>query len=127
MKHCLVIDDSEVIRKVGRRIFEDLGFETSEAMDASSAIERCREDMPDAILLDCDIPDQGGAEFLRALRVTKAGRVPVVLYLMTENNVAQITEALDAGATDFLMKPIDRDSVAAKLDELGSNEQEGTA
>jgi two-component system chemotaxis response regulator CheY len=47
------------------------------------------------------------------------GDAPTVLYMMTENNLAKISEALEAGTTDFLMKPIDRDQVEAKFTEMG--------
>ena len=52
MKSCLVVDDSSVIRKVARRILEDLDFEVSEAEDGQQALEFCRQFMPDLILVD---------------------------------------------------------------------------
>ncbi|CAN0604949.1 unnamed protein product, partial [Ectocarpus sp. 12 AP-2014] len=52
MKTCLVVDDSSVIRKVARRILEDLQFEVLEAADGQEALEKCREAMPDSIFLD---------------------------------------------------------------------------
>jgi len=119
MTHCLVVDDSQVIRDVGQRIFQELGFSTSEAADAATALDMCADTAPDIILLDADIPETGGIEFLRALRLTSNGRATIVLFLMTENEVAVITEALSAGASDFILKPIDRDSVAEKLNEMG--------
>jgi len=119
MKHCLVVEDSQVVRKVARRIFESLGFKTSEAEDPQAALAQCKAEMPDAILFDADIPGANGVEFLRTLRRTPGGRAPAVLYLMTENDVAHIKEALDAGASDFLMKPIDRDQVEAKIAQMG--------
>ena len=52
MNYCLVVDDSEVIRKVARRILEGLHFEISEAENGLQAIEMCKTRTPDAILLD---------------------------------------------------------------------------
>ena len=52
MKHCLVVDDSSVIRKVARCILEELSFEISEAENGQEALDRCRTQMPDAVLLD---------------------------------------------------------------------------
>jgi len=124
MTHCLVVDDSQVIRDVGQRIFQELGFSTSEAVDAETALGMCADRAPDIILLDADIPETGGIEFLRALRLTSNGRAIVVLFLMTENEVAVITEALAAGASDYILKPIDRESVAEKLNEMGVNSTE---
>src|SRR5262249_13196832 len=56
MKTCLVVDDSSVIRKVARRILEGLEFEIAEAEDGEQALEACRASMPDAVLLDWNMP-----------------------------------------------------------------------
>ena len=56
MKSCLVVDDSRVIRKVARRILEDMKFEISEAGDGLEALQSVRRAMPDAILLDWAMP-----------------------------------------------------------------------
>lgn len=127
MRHGLVVEDSEVVRKVARRILEVLGFETSEADDVQTALDFCQKTMPDFILLDADLPLAGGVAFLRALRKLPNGKVPTVLCLLTEHSVSQITEALEAGATDFLMKPIDREHVEAKLNDMGAVPVSGNA
>lgn len=76
MKHCLVVDDSSVIRKVARRILEDLSFEISEAEDGGAALDACRKHMPDAVLLDWNMPVMDGLEFLGQLRKLGAARTP---------------------------------------------------
>lgn len=119
MTHCMVIDDSSIIRKVVRRILEELRFEISEADGAAAALEQCRIAMPDAILLDANMPDMSGLDFLQALRQLVGGRTPVVLYCSTENDVPGITEAIEAGASEFMLKPFDRDTLVDKLAELG--------
>ena len=68
MKHCLVVDDSAVIRKVARRILEELRFTTSEAENGREALDQCRMQMPDAVLLDWNMPVMDGIAFLVALR-----------------------------------------------------------
>ena len=60
-----------------------------------------------------------GIEFLRALRSEKQGQRPVVVFCTTENDVAHITEALGAGADEYIMKPFDRDIIEAKFAEVG--------
>jgi len=119
MKSCLVVDDSRVIRKVACRIMNDLGFETAEAEDGITALESCRAHMPEMILLDWSMPNMSGVEFLKALRREREGAKPVVVFCTTENDVAHITEAMGAGANDYVMKPFDRDSLAAKLADVG--------
>ena len=65
MKHCLVVDDSAVIRKVARRILEELHFTASEAENGRDALDQCRMSMPDAVLLDWNMPVMDGIAFLR--------------------------------------------------------------
>jgi two-component system, chemotaxis family, chemotaxis protein CheY len=119
MKTCLVVDDSSVIRKVARRILEGLDFEISEAENGQEAIVACREQIPDAILLDWNMPKMDGYEFLRALRRLPGGDKPKVVFCTSEHDVAQIARAMHAGADDFLMKPFDRDHVKAKFESIG--------
>jgi two-component system, chemotaxis family, chemotaxis protein CheY len=119
VKTCLVVDDSRVIRKVARRIIEDLGFETAEAADGVEAMAWCRTAMPEAILLDWNMPVMDGLEFLKQLRREPNGHVPVVVFCTVENDLAHITQALDAGADEYIMKPFDREIVEAKFQEVG--------
>jgi two-component system, chemotaxis family, chemotaxis protein CheY len=119
LKRCLVVDDSRVIRKVACRILEQLHFVAEEAEDAASALESCRAKMPDAILLDGQLPQSGGIDFLRVLRREAQGDRPVVVLCTTENDVARIAEAIGAGANDYLMKPFDFQILQDKLTEVG--------
>lgn len=119
MKTCLVVDDSRVIRKVSRRILEDLGFEVAEAADGVEAMAWCSAVMPDAILLDWRMPAMDGLEFVKKLRDQPGGDAPKVLFCSVENDLEAIREALDAGADEFIMKPFDGAIVAGKLDYLG--------
>jgi two-component system chemotaxis response regulator CheY len=119
MKKCLVVDDSRVIRKVARKILEELNFEIEEAEDGAGALEACRENMPDAILFDWGMPNMSGVEFLRVLRREDGGNKPVVLMCTSENDVAQVTEAVSAGVNEYVLKPFDRKSIESKLSDAG--------
>ncbi|MFE1599137.1 response regulator [Methylobacterium sp. ID0610] len=119
MRTCLVVDDSAVIRKVARRILEGIGFRVAEAEDGTDALDLCRETMPEAILLDWRMPQMDGYEFLRELRRMPEGGRPKVVFCTTENDVASIARALQAGADEYIMKPFDKDIMTAKLQEVG--------
>ena len=119
MKTCLVVDDSSVIRKVARRILEGLDFQIVEAEDGQKALEVCKRAMPEAVLLDWNMPVMDGYEFLRALRKLPNGTGPKVVFCTTENDVAHIARALHAGADEYIMKPFDKDIVTAKFQEVG--------
>mgnify|MGYP001810208169 CR=1 FL=1 len=73
MRRCLVVDDSRVIRKVARRILEDMRFEIEEAADGLEALQACRRQMPEAILLDWTMPVMSGIDFLKQLRQEPGG------------------------------------------------------
>ena len=119
MKTCLVVDDSRVIRKVSRRILEDLGFEVAEACDGVEAMAWCSAMMPDAILLDWLMPAMDGLEFVRRLRAEPGGDAPRVIFCSGETEIDRIRAALDAGADEYIMKPFDGAIVAGKLACLG--------
>ena len=119
MKTCLVVDDSRVIRKVARRILEDFGFEIAEASDGMEALAWCRAAMPDAILLDWNMPVMTGIEFLRRLRQEPGGHSPTVLFCTVENDIERIREAIDCGADEYIMKPFDGDIIASKFAQVG--------
>jgi two-component system chemotaxis response regulator CheY len=119
MKTCLVVDDSGVVRKIARRILEELSFDVSEAGDGKEALARCGETMPDAILLDWNMPVMDGPEFLRNLRGSAGGAAPKVIFCTTENDMDHISRAIQDGGDEYIMKPFDADILKGKLEEVG--------
>ena len=119
MRTCLVVDDSGVVRKVARRIVEAMDFEVIEAEDGEQALEACRQALPEAILLDWNMPVMDGIDFLCNLRRLPNGDAPKVVFCTTENDVAHIARALEAGANEYIMKPFDKEIIAIKLQEVG--------
>ncbi len=115
----LVVDDSSVIRKVARRIFEGLSLETEEADNGQVALAVCEARMPDGILLDWNMPVMDGYAFLKELRRIPGGDKPKVVFCTTENDVAQIARARHAGADGYMMKPFDREILHAKMIAVG--------
>jgi two-component system chemotaxis response regulator CheY len=119
MKSCLIVDDSKVIRKVARHILETLQFNVSEAVDGDEALKFCANDNPDVILLDWNMPVMSGMEFLRAYRASAAQQGAKVIFCTTENGIAHIQAAIDAGADEYVMKPFDRETLENKLQIVG--------
>lgn len=119
MKTCLVVDDSRVVRKVARRIVEDLGFACEEAEDGQKAYEACEKAMPEAILLDWNMPVMSGIEFLEKLRLMENGAGPKVVFCTTENNMSHIQRAMQAGANEYIMKPFDSEIIESKFSQIG--------
>ena len=119
MKSCLIVDDSRVVRKVARRITEDLGFSCEEAEDGQKAVEQCKNAMPDVILLDWNMPVMSGIEFLEKLRQMENGGSPKVVFCTTENDIAHIQRAMQAGANEYIMKPFDSEIIESKFRQIG--------
>ena len=119
MKNFLVVDDSKVVRAVARKILETLNFDVDEAEDGKQALDSCMSSMPDAILLDWNMPVMNGIEFLRALRQMNGGAAPKVVMCTTESSVESIKEALGAGANEYIMKPFDSDIIQSKFSLVG--------
>ena len=119
MKQCLVVDDSSVIRKVARRIMEEVNFDVTEAENGEEALNACRANLPDVILLDWNMPVMDGLEFLTALRKEPCGDTPKVVFCTTENDMDHITQAISAGANEYIMKPFDKEIILSKLKEVG--------
>jgi two-component system, chemotaxis family, chemotaxis protein CheY len=104
----LIVDDSDVIRRVLKHMLDKLGFDVAEAADGPSAIELCRVTMPDAVLLDWVMPGPSGIDALQMLRRLPGGHAPVVIYCPTEYIDVDVACARAAGANDVLLKPFTR-------------------
>lgn len=119
MKNCLIVDDSKMIRRVAGRILKDLNFSTREAENGAQAMTACETEMPDAILLDWNMPVMDGLSFMKALRAKPGGANPVIVFCTAERSIERICEALDAGANEYVMKPFDSDIIESKFSEVG--------
>ncbi len=118
MKTCLIVDDSRVIRKVARQIFEALQFTCDEAENGQIALDACKAKLPEFVLLDWNMPVMNGMEFILAMRKLPGGDKPIVVFCSTENDAKRIQEALNAGANEYIMKPFDTDIIRGKLEQL---------
>lgn len=115
MKRCLIVDDSDVVRKVASAILSAIGYEIIEASSGREGYELAKSTMPDAILLDWQIPELSAHDFITKLRAQTSGPRPHLVYLTTEFDHLDITRALSEGADACLMKPFDRVSLEDKF------------
>jgi two-component system chemotaxis response regulator CheY len=118
MKRCLIADQSEIIRKVARHYLEQMSLEVLEADSADKALAICRDTKIDALILDWRLPGMTPVEFLSALRFAGGAKHrPLIIYATSENDPADISRALSAGADTYMMKPFDQ---GAFLDTIAS-------
>ncbi len=119
-KTCLIVDDSRVVRKISKKIAMGLGYRVIEAENGEEGLARCKQDMPDLVLTDWEMPVMSGIEFVSALRAVRAAKVPTVVFCTQKGEVTDIHRGIDAGADDYIVKPFDEDALRAKLSQLGA-------
>ena len=112
----LVVDDSAIMRKVIEQILEMLGHEAVPAANGVEAFERLKEhDDVRLILLDWNMPEMNGIEFLRAVKdMPNLSEIPVIM-LTTESERRKMIEAIEAGAKHYLTKPFQPETLATKI------------
>jgi two-component system chemotaxis response regulator CheY len=112
----LVIDDSRAVRIIIRQILHELRMDVVEAGNGLEALEQMRRN-PDVelILVDWNMPEMNGLDFIRAIRAQRAYDSVRILMVTTETESSQVTRALNAGANEYVMKPFSRDILVAKL------------
>jgi two-component system, chemotaxis family, chemotaxis protein CheY len=116
----LIVDDSRPIRRIEGEFLRELGFETMESCNGKEALERMKiGPLPDVVLVDWNMPEMDGLEFVTVLRQDhRLSQLPV-LMVTTETEADQMIRALHAGASEYLMKPFQRDGLLEKLRLVG--------
>lgn len=126
MKSVLVVEDSSLVREIAVRISRDLGLSAHEATDPAQAIETCRTEKPDAVLLDWDLPSLGALDVLHGVGGIASEERPVIILLATENDPQQFTLAKAAGAAFHILKPFTKDTLADAFAKAGLLEARDT-
>ena len=110
----LFVDDSAFMRSVLMDIFSEAGFSNFiQASNGKEALEKFEADQPDLILLDLIMPEMDGMEVLRNI-----GQKAKILMVSAVGQEAMIDEAKTLGATDYIIKPFDKEKIMEKLKEM---------
>jgi two-component system chemotaxis response regulator CheY len=117
----MVIDDSRAMRLILRRIVSGLNFDVVEAGNGREALDRLAEldSVPELALIDWNMPEMNGLEFVTAVRADKKFRGMTLMMVTTESEHGQIVRALAAGAHEYVIKPFTPDAIVDKLVMLG--------
>ena len=116
----LVVDDSRAMRVLMTRMLKEIGFDVQEAGDGREALTRLREmGEVDIVLVDWNMPEMDGLEFLRAVRSDRGWDDIRVMMVTTECGMDEVMSALQEGADDYVMKPFDKEIIREKLILLG--------
>lgn len=117
-KRCLVVDDSRVVRKLSRKIAEELGYRVAEAENGEEALARCAKAMPDLVITDWQMPVMSGPEFVSALRALPGADRTKVMFCTSKGEATDIHEGISAGADDYIVKPFNETKLKAKVERL---------
>jgi type IV pilus assembly protein PilB len=111
----LVVEDSLTVASVVKYYLEMEGFEMLLAPDGRSGLEIARRERPDVVVTDLYMPDMDGIALVKALRADPGTRDCAILMLTTETSIEIETQALSAGADDYINKPVEPRRLAARV------------
>ena len=115
MACCIIADDSKIMRMLLSKIMENFGYNVLEAEDGENLVALCAKNAPDLIICDWQLPLIDGIDVLLKIRSDKKIKQPVFIFCSYIKDVDIISQALKAGADDFIMRPFDEDIIASKL------------
>jgi two-component system chemotaxis response regulator CheY len=118
--HALVVDDSDVIRKILTAYLQKLGFQVTSAVNGREALDRLHAmERADVALVDWNMPEMDGITLLREIRADVNYDGLPVMMVTTNSELAHVSQALEAGANEYIMKPFTADMLKEKLELLG--------
>jgi two-component system, chemotaxis family, chemotaxis protein CheY len=114
----MVVDDSKAMRTVLARMLRGMGFDdVFEAENGVAAFRAIRDHgSPDVVLVDWNMPEMSGIEFIRRIRQTGMLDEASLVMVTSETAVEKIAEALESGADEYLMKPFTQDALLEKIE-----------
>ena len=102
----LVVDDDRMLREIAEAMLQNCGFAVETAASGEAAVAACRGNMPDLVLLDVEMPEGNGYQACAGIRALPNGNEVPIVMVTGFDDAASINLAYDAGATDFVVKPI---------------------
>ena len=115
VQRVLIVDDSRLQRKILSSSVKRWGFEVFEAASAEEALEMCGDMQPDLVLSDWMMPGMNGLDFCNAFRALPGDRYGYFILLTSKSEKNEVAMGLEAGADDFVTKPVDANELRARI------------
>ncbi|WP_396600831.1 response regulator [Algibacter sp. R77976] len=113
----LAIDDEQLVLLPLQKKLEELGYQVSTTTDASEAIGMYDRLKPDLVIVDINMPDVSGIEFINHIRIEKYSSTPIIV-LSGNTSPDIIAEAFKLGINDYIKKPMSLDDICARIKRL---------
>ncbi len=113
--HALIVDDDPQLLRLLSHYLRAAGFEVREAADGEAALQAIQSHCPDFLVTDWEMPRMDGLELCRRVRQENLPHYVYVLFLSAKRSSPELIAALEAGADEFVSKPIDRCELLARL------------
>jgi two-component system chemotaxis response regulator CheY len=114
----MCVDDSATLRKIVSMSLKELGHIVLEAENGKQALEKLAENKPDCIVLDVNMPEMNGIEFLTAKSKNPVFAAIPVIVLTTQDEAPLRSQAMGLGANGFLAKPFQKDQLIATIKQI---------
>ena len=120
MKTVMVVDDSRIMRNIVKNTFEKLKISVYflEAEDGIKAMQVILNNKVDLVLLDWNMPNLSGIEFLRHVRSMEKYRDIPIIMVTSEASKLNVVEAVKAGATAYITKPFSEKKFMEKISQI---------
>lgn len=119
MAECLLIDGNEFERARVMEQVRGLGLSIAERAGSLDGLRYCNDNQPDLVLMSADGGEAKAGEFISRVRKTRQGTRPVVMVYGPHPQPDVVGQAILDGAADFVMLPVDADTLAFKLRQAG--------
>src|SRR5712691_9004150 len=111
----LIAEDDNASRLILEAALSQLGHEIISAIDGEQAWQMFQSEKVEAIISDREMPGLNGVDLCRRIRESKSGKYVYFIFLTSINDEGGVTEAIRIGADDYLMKPLNRNELEARL------------
>jgi two-component system chemotaxis response regulator CheY len=120
MKTVLVVDDSRIMRNIVKNTFSELKIPCQflEAANGKEALQQMGNQKVDLILLDWNMPELSGIDFLKMVRAMDQYKTLPIIMVTSESAKYNVIEALDSGVTDYIIKPVSEKAFVEKLSKI---------
>jgi two-component system, chemotaxis family, chemotaxis protein CheY len=113
----MIVDDSRAMRMILRKMLGELGYDASEAANGQEALQRLEQEAvpPSFMFVDWNMPVMCGIDMVKAVRADARYAAVTLIMVTTETDIQHISEALEAGANEYVMKPFTKEAIEDKL------------